>query len=331
MFNSFFDIISLYISGSKLTVKELQEEIIRLKENEDVTILAHYYQTIEIQEIADFVGDSLGLSRRAKEKANTEYIIFAGVDFMAETASILNQDKHVLIPNYESCCPMAAFLTPEVVKEFKRKNPGIPAVVYVNSTAAVKAESDICCTSANAVKIVQKISNEFNVQSVLFGPDANLADYAEELSRIKCIKMPESGHCYVHSQIKTEDIHEVRQKYPKAQLIVHPECIREVRHLSDFVGSTTRMYNYVKENCTKINEFIIGTEVGLLERLNQDFPNNKFYLAKDKLICYNMKKHSLELIKYLLEHLDDKTFEVKVPPEIARRALQPIEKMLNFS
>ncbi|MFX1594427.1 MAG: quinolinate synthase NadA [Promethearchaeota archaeon] len=314
-----------------MTVKQLQEEIIRLKKNDDVTILAHYYQRIEIQEIADFVGDSLGLSRRAKEKANTEYIIFAGVDFMAETASILNQDKHVLIPNYESCCPMASFLTPEMVKEFKRKNPGIPTVVYINSTAAVKAESDICCTSANAAKIVQKISNEFSVESVLFGPDANLADYAEELSGINCIKMPESGHCYVHSQIKPEDIQDVRHKYPKAKLIVHPECIRGVRKLSDFVGSTTRMYNYVKENSAKINEFIIGTEVGLLERLNQDFPNNKFYLAKDKLICYNMKKHSLELIKYLLEHLDDKAFEVKVSPEIARRALQPIEKMLDFS
>jgi len=317
--------------GSKLTVKQLQEEIIRMKENEDVTILAHYYQPIEIQEIADFVGDSLGLSRRAKEKANTEYIIFAGVDFMAETASILNQDKHVLIPNYESCCPMAAFLTPEMVKEFKRKNPGIPAVVYVNSTAAVKAESDICCTSANAVKIVQKISKEFNVESVLFGPDANLADYAEELSGINCIKMPEFGHCYVHSQIDPEDIKEVRHKYPKAKLIVHPECIRGVRKLSDFVGSTTKMYNYVRENSSSINEFIIGTEVGLLERLNQDFPENKYYLAKEKLICHNMKKHNLELIKYLLENLEDKNFEVKVPTKIAKRAIKPIEKMLNFS
>jgi len=314
-----------------MTTKQLQEEILTLKKNNDVIILAHYYQPIEIQEIADFLGDSLGLSRTAKEKANSEYIIFAGVDFMAETASILNPDKHVLIPNPESFCPMAAFLTPEMVRDFKKINPSLPAVVYVNSTAAVKAESDICCTSANAVRIVEKISHEFDIDSVLFGPDANLADYAEQLSEIKTIKMPENGHCYVHSQITVENIKAEKEKYPKAKLIVHPECIRDVRDLSDFVGSTTRMYNYVKENSSKMSEYIIGTEVGLLERLTQDFPNNNFYLAKDKLICWNMKKHNLELIKYLLENLDDKAFEVKVPLEIAKRAVKPIEKMLEFS
>lgn len=143
--------------------------------------------------------------------------------------------------------------------------------------------------------------------------------------------MPEKGHCYVHSQITKEDIIAVKEKYPKAKLIVHPECIREVRELSDYVGSTTQMYNYVKENSSIINEFIIGTEIGLLERLAQDFPDKNFYLAKDKLICYNMKKHNLELIKQILENLDDKTFEVKVPPKIAKRAIKPIEKMLDYS
>ncbi|UCC18404.1 MAG: quinolinate synthase NadA [Promethearchaeota archaeon] len=312
-----------------MSVKQLQVDILNLKNQNDVTILAHYYQPIEIQEIADYVGDSLGLSRTAKEEVNTEYIIFAGVNFMAETASILNQDKHVLIPNPESCCPMAAYLTPEKVIKFKKEYPGLPVVMYVNSTAAVKAESDICCTSANAVKIVERISREYNVDSVLFGPDANLADYTEQISGIKCLKMPENGHCYVHSQITIEDIKIVKKKYPNAKLIVHPECIRGVRELSDYVGSTTRMYNYVRDNSSTDNEFIIGTEVGLLERLTQDFPGKNFYLAKDKLICYNMKKHNLELIKYILENLDDKAFEVKVPPEIARRALKPIEKMLD--
>ena len=314
-----------------MTVKELQEEILRLKKSNDVTILAHYYQPIEIQEIADFLGDSLGLSRKAKEKVNTNYIIFAGVDFMAETASILNQDKHVLIPNPKSCCPMAAYLNPDMVRDFKREFPGLPTVVYVNSTASVKAEADICCTSANAVNIVSKISNEFNNDSVLFGPDANLADYAEQLSGIRCYKMPEGGHCYVHSQITIEHIKNIKKKHPKARLIVHPECIREVRQLSDYVGSTTLMYKYVKENSSELNEFIIGTEVGLLERLSQDFPNKKFYLAKEKLICHNMKKHNLELIKHILENLDDKAFEVKVPLEIAKRAIKPIQKMLEYS
>ncbi|MFX0144749.1 MAG: quinolinate synthase, partial [Candidatus Hodarchaeota archaeon] len=258
-------------------------------------------------------------------------IIFAGVDFMAETASILNQDKHVLIPNPESCCPMAAYLTPELVRDFKKKYSELPIVMYVNSTAAVKAESDICCTSANAVKIVEKISHEFDVDSVLFGPDANLADYSEEISKINTIKMPENGHCYVHSQISVEDIKVIREKYPNAKLIVHPECKREVRNLSDYVGSTTQMYNYVKEHSSEFNEFIIGTEVGLLERLTQDFANNNFYLAKDRLICYNMKKHNLELIIQILENLDDKTFEIKVPISIANRAIKPIEKMLDYS
>lgn len=314
-----------------MTVNQLQKEILDLKKQKDVTILAHYYQPIEIQEIADFLGDSLGLSRIAKEKTNTKYIIFAGVDFMAETASILNQDKHVLIPNYESCCPMAAYLTPEMVKDFKEKNPGLPVVVYVNSTAAVKAESDICCTSSNAVKITEKISNEFNSQAVLFGPDANLADYVEQISNIKTIKMPENGHCYVHSQISLEDIKAIRKLHPEAKLLVHPECKREVREEADFVGSTARMYTYAKQSSSDIKNFIIGTEVGLLERMTQNFPEKKFYLAKEKLICYNMKKHNLELIKYLLVNLDDKAFEVKVPLEIAKKALIPINRMLEYS
>ena len=310
--------------------KQLQEEIISLKRKNSIIILSHYYQPIEIQEIADFIGDSLGLSRKVKE-TEKEYIIFAGVDFMAETASIINQDKHILIPNYESCCPMAAFLTPEIVQKFKKEYPGLPVVVYVNSTAAVKAESDICCTSSNAAKIVEKISKEFNVESVLFGPDANLADYAEQLSGIKCIQMPETGHCYVHSQITLEHIKDAQKDHPNAKLIVHPECIREVRGLSDFVGSTRQMYNTVKNSTLKENEFIVGTEIGLIERMAQDFPDKNFYPVKDKLICYNMKKHNLELIKYMLENLDDNAFEVKVPTEIANRALKPIEKMLDFS
>lgn len=314
-----------------MTVNQLQKEILDLKKQNDVTILAHYYQPIEIQEIADFLGDSLGLSRIAKEKTNTKYIIFAGVDFMAETASILNQNKHVLIPNYESCCPMAAYLTPEMVKDFKEKNPGLPVVVYVNSTAAVKAESDICCTSSNAVKITEKISSEFNSQAVLFGPDANLADYVEQISNIKTIKMPENGHCYVHSQIESKHIIEARERYPNARVLVHPECKREVRELSDEVGSTAYMYNYVKENSISDSEYIIGTENGLLERMAQDFPNNKYYLAMEKLICYNMKKNTLDLTKYVLENLDAKEFQIQVPPDIAKKAIKPIEKMLQYS
>ncbi|MFX1501683.1 MAG: quinolinate synthase NadA [Promethearchaeota archaeon] len=310
--------------------KQLQEGILTLKKENDVTILAHYYQPIEIQEIADFVGDSLGLSRTAKNNPS-EFIIFAGVDFMAETASIINQNKHVLIPNYESCCPMAAYLTPEMVREFKNNYPDLPVVVYVNSTAAVKAESDICCTSSNAIKIVKKISQEFEVSSVLFGPDANLADYAEQKSGIKCIKMPEEGHCYVHSQIKPEHIEKVKKEHPHAKLLVHPECIRDVRNLANFVGSTTQMYNRVRDSTLDEDEFLIGTEESFRERLTQDFQDKNFYTVKDNMICYNMKKHNLELIEFILKNLDNQAFEVKVPFNIAKKALVPINKMLEYS
>lgn len=315
----------------KLKDKEILKEIELLKRETDVTILAHYYQSIEIQRIADYLGDSLGLSRIAKDKTNTKYILFAGVDFMAETASILNQDKHVLLPNPESCCPMAAFLDAEKVKQYKKENPGLPVVTYVNSTAAVKAESDVCCTSSNAIKIVKSISKEYGKNAVLFGPDSNLADYAEQFSGVKCIKMPEDGHCYVHSQITLDDFKSAKESNPDGIVLVHPECKRSVREASDFVGSTAQMYNRVKDSNAKEIKFIIGTEMGLLERLAEDFPEKKFYPIREKLICYNMKKHSLELIKYVLENLDDKTYEVKVPEAIANRALRPIEKMLEVS
>ncbi len=313
-----------------MSVKQIQEEILKLKQESSITILAHYYQSLEIQEIADHLGDSLGLSRQAN-KADTDYIIFAGVDFMAETASILNQNKKVLLPNPESCCPMAAYLTADKVKEFKLNNPNLPVVVYVNSTAVVKAESDICCTSSNAVKIVKRISSEFNTKSVLFGPDANLADYAEQKSGIKCIKMPEEGNCYVHSQLTIADMDKIRIAYPNGKILVHPECIREVREFADFVGSTSHMYNRVKNSSTSETDFCIGTEKGLMERMAQDFPNKNFHLISEKLLCYNMKKNTLELMRYVLDHLDDPMFEVRVPPEVAKRALIPIEKMLEYS
>lgn len=314
-----------------MTIKQIQEEILKLKKQNDVTIIAHYYQPIEIQQVADYLGDSLELSRTAKDKANTEHILFAGVVFMAENASILNQDKHVVIPHPEACCPMAAFLTPEQVKEFRKENPGLPVVVYVNSTAAVKAESDVCCTSSNAVKIVQRISKEFNSEAVLFGPDANLADYTERKSKIKTIKMPENGHCIVHSQVTEDDVVNAKENYPNATTMVHPECIREVREIVDFVGSTAQMYNFVKESPIEMNEFVIGTEVGLMERMCEDFPTKRFALLSDKLVCYNMKKNTIELMKYVLENLDDKAFEVKVPEYIAKRALIPINRMLEYS
>jgi quinolinate synthase len=195
----------------------------------------------------------------------------------------------------------------------------------------VKAESDICCTSSNAVKITQKIAKEFKTNSVLFGPDANLADYVGQKSGLTTIKAPLKGHCYVHSQLTVDDIEDSKHNYPEGLLLVHPECKREVRDMADFVGSTAHMYKRVKESAPNENNFIIGTEKGLMERMAKDFPKKKFTLASDKMICYNMKKNTIELMKYVLENLDDKMFLVEVPSEIAKRALEPINKMLDYS
>ncbi len=314
-----------------MSISEIQSDIRDLKKQKDVTILAHYYQELSIQEIADFLGDSLGLSRIAKEKANSKYIIFAGVIFMAETASILNQNKKILIPSKEACCPLADYLNGNIVKEYKREYPDIPIVTYVNTTAEVKAESDICCTSSNSVDIVRKISKEFGTNEVLFGPDKNLAEYAEEQSGLKIVKMPGNGHCYVHSHLSLDDIKEVEEEHPKAELLVHPECNKDVRDYADYIGSTAGMYNYVKKNQKKQNEFIIGTERGLLERLAADFPQNRFYIASEELICDGMKKNNLQKIKLLLENLENTEYEVKVPEDIAKRAMDPIQKMLEYS
>lgn len=314
-----------------MTLNKLQKEIVDLKSKMDVTILAHYYQEIEIQEIADHMGDSLGLSRIAKEEADTNYIIFAGVLFMAETASILNQDKKVLIPSLEACCPLANYLNRDIVKEYRKEYPELPIVTYVNSTAEVKAESDICCTSSNSVDIIKRISKEFGVNEVLFGPDKNLGQYADKRSGINVIKMPGNGHCYVHSHLTKDDIEEVKEDYPEAKVLVHPECEKEVRDYADFIGSTAGIYNYVEQNHTNYQNFIIGTEKGLLKRLSVDFPKNGFYLASEGLLCEDMKKNKLETIKMLLENLDNDHYEVKVPEEIAQKAFNPIKKMLEFS
>jgi quinolinate synthase len=311
--------------------QEMQNQIRELKKQNDVTILAHYYQTLDIQEIADHLGDSLGLSRTAKEKAKTDYIIFAGVLFMAETASILNQDKTILIPNKYACCPLADFLTPEIVKNYKKSYPNLPVVTYVNSTAATKAVSDICCTSSNSINIVNKISKEFGVDSVLFGPDSNLGDYVSQHTDINIIKIPENGHCITHSHLKLKDLKSTAEQNPNATILVHPECIRGVREYANYVGSTAGMYKYVKRSPDSEKRFIIGTEKGLMDRLAVDFPSKEFILAKESLICKNMKKNSLESIYDILYNLDSTEYEVKVPSEIAEKALIPIEKMLNYS
>lgn len=300
--------------------KEIIEKIQKLKKEKNAIVLAHCYQNVEIDEVADFVGDSLYLSQQAA-KTDADIIVFAGVYFMAETAKILSPDKKVLLPRLEAGCQMADMINLQQIREFKSKHPNIPVVCYVNSTAEVKSESDICCTSANAVKVVKSM----NVPRVLFVPDTYLGTYVgEQLKDVEVITYP--GYCPTHLRIRPEDILEQKKVYPDAEVLVHPECHKEVVKLADFVGSTTGIMKRAKESNAKT--FIIVTELGVVERLERDFPDKKFVLVSPKAVCANMKWIHLEDI---LNSLEAEQHEIDVDPELAKRAYAPIEKMVSIN
>jgi len=281
--------------------------------------LAHNYQRPEIQDIADFVGDSLELSLCATQ-TDARIVVFCGVNFMAETAAILNPDKKVLIPDVNALCPMASMLPAELVIFYRRRYPKAKIVLYINSLAEAKAYCDAVCTSANAAEIVNRMESEV----VLFGPDANLAKYAQTKSDKKIIPIPQCGFCPVHKLFNNEDIIQLKQQYPSAEVIAHPECDSEVWEVADFVGSTSRMYR--EALTSKSNQFIVATEVGLLHRLRKDRKDATFIPAYEEAVCVSMKLHTLKKV-YLC--LRDEKNEVKVPPKIASRAREPIEFMLK--
>ena len=300
--------------------KEIIEKIQKLKKEKNAIVLAHCYQNVEVDEVADFVGDSLYLSQQAA-KTDADIIVFAGVYFMAETAKILSPDKKVLLPRLEAGCQMADMINLQQIREFKSKHPNIPVVCYVNSTAEVKSESDICCTSANAVKVVKSM----NVPRVLFVPDTYLGTYVgEQLKDVEVITYP--GYCPTHLRIRPEDILERKKQYPDAEVLVHPECHKEVVKLADFVGSTTGIMKRAKESNAKT--FIIVTELGVVERLERDFPDKKFVLVSPKAVCANMKWIHLEDI---LNSLEAEQHEIDVDPDLAKRAYAPIEKMVSIN
>ena len=256
-------------------MSELAAKINRLKKEKNAVILAHCYQNAEIDEVADFVGDSLYLSQMA---ANTDadIIVFAGVYFMAQTAKILSPDKKVLLPRVEAGCAMADMINLEQLRNFKAKNPGIPVVCYINSTAEVKSECDICCTSSNALEIVKSL----NTSRVLFVPDANLGKWVEkQLSGVEVITY--DGNCPVHHNIQKTDITNARQKFPDAKILIHPECKPEVSELGDYVGSTSGIIDYVKK--CKEKQFVIVTEKGVSDRLKRDYPDREFILIRDNM------------------------------------------------
>lgn len=301
-------------------MNELVEKIKKLKKEKNAVILAHCYQNVEIDEVADYVGDSLYLSQRANE-INADIIVFAGVYFMAQTAKLLSPDKKVLLPRMESGCRMADMIDLEQVKEFKSLHPNIPVVCYINSTAEVKSECDMCCTSSNAVKVVESMG----AKEILFLPDTYLGKWVEaKLGNIKITTYP--GFCPTHLQIKPKDILEAREKYPNAKVLAHPECHQEVVKLADYVGSTTGIMKYAIESDNK--QFIIATEKGVVDRLKRDYPDKEFILIKDNIICPNMKWHTLQDI---YDALEKEQHEITVDADVAKKAVNCINRMLEVS
>lgn len=301
-------------------MNELIEKINKLKKEKNAVILAHCYQNVEIDEVADYVGDSLYLSQVAA-KTNADIIIFAGVYFMAQTAKILNPSRKVLLPRLESGCRMADMITLDQLREFKSKYPKMPTVCYINSTAEVKSECDICCTSSNAVKIVDSLKAD----EILFLPDTYLGKWVEsQLGNVKVNTY--TGFCPTHVQIRPNDVTEARKKYPNALVLAHPECHQSVVAMADYVGSTTGIMKFAAQSDKK--EFIIATEKGVVDRLKRDYPEKEFYLIKDNVICPNMKWHTLTDI---YNALDREEHEITVDTEIASKALKCIDRMLEVS
>jgi quinolinate synthase len=298
--------------------KSAQESILRLKKEKNAILIVHNYQRSEIQDIADFVGDSLELSRKAAA-TDAEVIVFCGVHFMAETACILSPEKTVLLPDANSGCPMADMITAEQLRQKKRENPNATVVTYVNSSAEVKAESDYCCTSANGVQVVSKIDND----EIIFVPDQYLGDYIQRKTGKKMILWP--GYCPTHVRITADDIINRKKEYPNARVVVHPECRHDVIDLADEALSTSGILRFAGRE--DVRELIVGTEVGMFHRLNKENPGKKFIPASEKAICPNMKLITLDKV---LESLETMTPRVPVPEEISVRAKKAVDRMLEM-
>jgi quinolinate synthase len=297
---------------------EIFQRIRELKKQRNAIILAHNYQIGDVQDIADYLGDSLGLSIKASQ-VDEKVILFCGVHFMAETAAILGPEKIVLSPEPKAGCPMADMLDADELIKWKQDYPGRPVVCYVNTTAAVKAECDICCTSSNALQVVESL----DADEILFAPDKNLASYIARHTRKTII--PWDGYCYVHNNIHARDVRKKKNLYPGAEVWVHPECRPEVVDLADKILSTGWM---IKEaQTTRKKQVIIGTESGIVYRLKKENPDKQFFPVKELALCANMKKITLPKVLHALETM---THEVKVAPEISRRARGAIEKMIRI-
>lgn len=298
--------------------QELTANIAELKKQRNAVIVAHNYQVDDVQEIADIVGDSFALSRFCASSPQ-DVIVFCGVHFMAESAKLLSPGKTVLLPEKDAGCPMAEMATPEALREEKKKHPNAAVVCYINSTAAVKAESDICCTSSNAVKVIRSIRQD----EIIFVPDCNLGGYVARMAPEKKIILWK-GFCITHHRIKPEDVNKARELHPDALFLVHPECKQEVVALADFVGSTKQIIDYA--SASKADKFIIGTEMGVMYKLKKDNPEKQFYLLSPGLVCPNMKKTTLESVYAALRDMKN---NIVLDEKLIQRARTPLDRMLQ--
>lgn len=299
-------------------MNDIIKEINRIKKEKNAVIVAHNYQIDEVQDIADLVGDSFALSKFCANN-NADVIVFCGVHFMAESAKIISPKKTVILPEKHAGCPMADMVTAEALKKKKVEHPGAAVVCYINSSAEVKAESDICCTSSNAVNVV----NSLEQKDIIFVPDENLGSYiAEKLPHKNIILW--NGYCITHHKIKKDDVLLAKEKHPEAILLVHPECRKEIVDLANFVGSTKQIIDYAATSDAK--EFIIGTEMGIMHKLKMESPDKKFYLMSPGLICPNMKKTTLDSILHSLQTMTEK---IELDEDVRTRARKSLDRMLS--
>lgn len=297
----------------------VKDKILQLKKEKNAVILAHYYVADEVQEIADYIGDSFSLSKKAKE-LEENIIVFCGVSFMGESAKILNPNKLVLMPDKNADCAMAHMVDLENLKKIREEYDDVAVVCYINSTAEIKCHADVCVTSSNAVKIVKKLPNK----NIFFIPDGNLGRYVAEQVPEKNIILNQ-GYCPVHHVMTIEEVHKAKEEHPNAEFVVHPECVKALLDEADYIGSTTGIINFVSES--ENEEFIIGTEMGVLYELKKRNPNKKFYMLNPNQICQDMKFVTLEKIYHVLAN---ETNEIEVSESCRINALKPLERMLEL-
>jgi len=300
--------------------EEIVKEILELKKKRNAVIVAHNYQVDDVQEVADVIGDSLALSKYCAD-VKKDVIVFCGVHFMAESAKILSPDKIVLLPEIDAGCPMADMVTKEALIEEKKKHPNATVVCYINSSAEVKSECDICCTSSNAVNIVRSVKSK----DILFVPDMNLGNYVAKMVPDKNIILWE-GYCITHHRIKISELERAKELRPNAKVLVHPECQPDIVAAADFVGSTKQIIDYAANSPDK--EFIIGTEMGVLFKLKRDNPDKSFYLLSQGLVCPNMKKTSLLSVYRSLKEMK---YEINLDETIRLKAKKALDNMLEIS